>query len=119
MPLLPGLPCLYKEILEIIWAGRLSVKEECSDSVHIRATSTDRRLRARDHYTSSTLIGGKDGAGLSSLHTTLEGPTEYICECKMDVKVYMDSYMAYDGSCFVVTWIIFQNHLLEVGLTRN
>ena len=22
------------------------------------------------------------------------------------------------GSCFMVTWIIFQNHLLEVGLTQ-
>ena len=36
------------------------------------------RLRARDHYTSSTLIGGTGGAGPSSLHTTLEGPTEYV-----------------------------------------
>jgi hypothetical protein len=36
------------------------------------------RLRARDYYTSSTLIGGKAGAGPSSLHTTLEGPTEYV-----------------------------------------
>ena len=37
------------------------------------------RLRARDHYTSSALIGGKGGASPSSLvHTTLEGPTEYI-----------------------------------------
>ena len=44
------------------------------------------RPRARDHYTSSTLIGGEGGAGPSSLHTMLEGPTEYICECKMDVK---------------------------------
>jgi hypothetical protein len=33
------------------------------------------RLRARDHYTSSTLIGGKGGAGPSSLHAKLEGPT--------------------------------------------
>jgi hypothetical protein len=41
----------------------------------LRATSHT-RLRAHDHYTSSTLIGGKDGAGSSSLHTTLEGPTE-------------------------------------------
>ena len=32
------------------------------------------RLRARDHYTLSTLIGGKGGAGPSSLYTTLEGP---------------------------------------------
>jgi hypothetical protein len=36
------------------------------------------RLSARDHYSSSTLIGGKGGAGPSSLHTTLEGPTEYV-----------------------------------------
>ena len=34
-------------------------------------------------------------------------------------KVYMDSYMALNGSCFMVTWIIFKNHLLEVGLTQN
>ena len=31
----------------------------------------------------------------------------------------MDSYMASNGSCFMVTWIIFKNHLLEVGLTQN
>ena len=43
----------------------------------LRATS-HMRLRALDHYTSSTLIGGKGGAGPSSLHTTLEGPTEYV-----------------------------------------
>ena len=43
-----------------------------------RATSYS-RLRALDHYTSSTLIGGKGAAGPSSLlHTTLEGPTEYV-----------------------------------------
>jgi hypothetical protein len=34
-------------------------------------------------------------------------------------KVYMDSYMASNGSCFMVTWPTFKNHLLEVGLTRN
>jgi len=44
----------------------------------VRATSHT-RLRARDHYTSSTLIDGKGGAGPSSLvHTTLEGPPEYV-----------------------------------------
>ena len=54
--------------------------------IGVRATS-HMRLRARDRYTSSTLIGGKGGAGPHSLlHTTLEGPTEYVCECKMDVK---------------------------------
>ena len=40
------------------------------------------RLRARDHYTANTLIGGRGRASPSSLHTTLEGP--YIC--KMDVN---------------------------------
>ena len=34
-------------------------------------------------------------------------------------KVYIDSYMASNGSCFMVTWIIFWNHLLEVGVTQN
>jgi hypothetical protein len=34
-------------------------------------------------------------------------------------KVYMDSYMASNGSCFIVTLIVFKNHLLEVGLTQN
>ena len=37
----------------------------------IRATSHT-RLRARDQCASSTSIGGKDGAGPSSLHTMLE-----------------------------------------------
>jgi hypothetical protein len=43
----------------------------------LRATS-HMRPRARDHYTSSTLVGGKGRAGASSIHTTLEGPTEYV-----------------------------------------
>ena len=34
-------------------------------------------------------------------------------------KVDMDSYMAPNGSCFMITWTIFKNHLLEIGLTQN
>jgi hypothetical protein len=34
-------------------------------------------------------------------------------------KVYMDSYMASNGACFMVTWTILKNHLLEVVLTQN
>jgi hypothetical protein len=34
-------------------------------------------------------------------------------------KVYIDFYMASNGSCFMVTWTIFTNHLLEVGLTQH
>ena len=45
--------------------------------MELRATSHT-RLGARDHYTSSTLIGGKGGDGPSSLHATLEGPQEYV-----------------------------------------
>jgi hypothetical protein len=31
----------------------------------------------------------------------------------------MDFYMALNGLCFMVTWIIFENHLLEAGLTQK
>jgi hypothetical protein len=77
------------------------------------------RLRARDHYTSCTLIGGEGGAGSSLLHTMLEGPTECTSECKMDVKsTWIPTWHPMDD-VFMVTWIIFKNHLLEVGLTQN
>ena len=38
----------------------------CSYETHVRFTHM--RLRARDYYTSSTLIGGKGGAGASLPH---------------------------------------------------
>ena len=31
----------------------------------------------------------------------------------------MDYYMASNGSRFMVTWTISENHFLEVGLTQN
>ena len=34
-------------------------------------------------------------------------------------RVDMDSYVVSNGSCFMVTWTIFKNCLLEVGLTQN
>jgi hypothetical protein len=34
-------------------------------------------------------------------------------------KFYIESYMASNGSCFMVIWITFKNHLLEVGVTQN
>ena len=75
------------------------------------------RLRAHDHCTSSTLTGGKGKAGPSSLHTTLEGPTDYANARRMqsrhgflhDIKWIM----------FMVAWTISKNYLLEVGLTQN
>jgi len=38
--------------------------------------------------------------------------TNIVCECRCEV--YMHSYMASSGSCFMVTWIIFKIYLLEV-----
>ena len=85
----------------------------------MRLRATSHTKRAHDHYTSSTLIGGKSIAAPSLLHITLEGPTEYVCECKMEANSTLDSYMASNGSCFAVTTTIFKNHMLEVGLTQT
>jgi hypothetical protein len=86
----------------------------------IRATSHT-RLRGHDQYTSSPLIGGKGGAGPSSLHTMREGPIYGVYKWMHDdgCKVYMDSSMATNGPCIMVTWTICKNHLLEVGLTHR
>jgi hypothetical protein len=77
------------------------------------------RLRARDHSTSSTLIWWKRRSQSKfALHYAWW--TNRVCECKMDVKsIWIDSYMTSNGPCFMVTWIIFKNHLLEVGQTQN
>ena len=45
--------------------------------------------------------------------------TNGACECKMDVKLTGFLQWHRMGSCFMVTWIIFEDHLLEVGLTRT
>jgi hypothetical protein len=60
---------------------------------------------------------GKGKVGPSLLHTTLEG-TNRVCECKMDVKSTW-TLKSSNGSCSMVTWTIFKNHLLEVDLTHN
>ena len=74
------------------------------------------RLRAHDHYyTSSTLIGGKGGAsGPSSLlPTTLEGPMEYTSECKMDGKsTWIPTWHRMDRG-FIVAWTISWQSSLE------
>jgi hypothetical protein len=43
----------------------------------IRVTS-NMRLRAHDHYISTTPVGGKGRAGPSLLHNMLEGPNKYV-----------------------------------------
>ena len=47
------------------------------------------------------------------------GTNRVLCEMQDGCKVYMDFYMASNGSCFMVTWIVFKDHFLEVGLTQN
>jgi hypothetical protein len=59
------------------------------------------RLRARDHFTSSTLIGGKGGAGPSSLHNTPEGLTEYVNARRME---------SLHGFLHGIQWIVFHGH---------
>jgi hypothetical protein len=34
-------------------------------------------------------------------------------------KLYMDSYVASNGSCVMVTWTKFKNPRLDAGLTQN
>jgi hypothetical protein len=63
----------------------------------------------------STLMGGKGGAGPSSLHTALEGPTEYVN------ARWMQSLHGFINGIewFHVSWslgLFFKNHFLEVGL---
>ena len=85
-------------------------------NVMLRATSHT-RLGARDQHTSSTLIGRKGGgrsrSKFASHHTWGTNRVQDGC------KLYINSYQTSNGSHFTVTWIIFKNHLLEVGLTLN
>ena len=99
--------------------SRLHPSEQSSTNTgYLRATS-HMRLRARDHYIASTLIGGKSGAGPSSLHTTLEGPKEHTNEGKTDVKsTWISTWYRMDH----VSWslgLFSKTTLLEVSLTQN
>ena len=59
-------------------------------------------MTVRDHYTSSTLFGGKGGGGPSSLCTTLEGPMEYVNARWM---------WSIHGILHGIKWIMFLDHL--------
>ena len=62
----PSTKCYFNE-LSFMWVFENSVR-----------VTSHTKLRARDQYTSSTLIGEKGGFGPSSLHTMLEGLPEYV-----------------------------------------
>jgi hypothetical protein len=98
-------------------SGRVSPTLNNDLGADIRATSHT-RLRACDHYISSTLIGGKRRSR-SDFGSHYTWGSTGVCECQDGCKVYMDSYMASNKACFMVIWTILKIHLLEVGLTQD
>jgi hypothetical protein len=77
-------------------------------NVMLRAT-LHTRLGARDQHTPSTLTGRKgDEAGPSFASSHYTWGTNGVQD---GCKLYMDSYMASNGSRFMVTWTLFKNHL--------
>ena len=89
----------------------------CSPTRHRRErerATSHTRLRARDPYTS--LVGKVEPV---QVRFTLRLRDRQSMWMHDGCKVYMNSYMASHGSRFMVTWVVFKNHLLEVGLTRN
>ena len=93
--------------------------ESFEEEEEVRATSQT-RLRARDqvvHFKHSHWRKRRSWANFASHYTWW---TNGVCEWTQDgCEVYMDSYVASNGSCSMMTWTIFKNHLLEVGLTQN
>ena len=50
---------------------------------------------------------------------TLRSRDQWSMRMQDGCDVFHDSYMASNGSCFMVTWIVSINHFLEVCLTQN
>ena len=81
----------------------------------LRATS-HMRLNACDHCTSSTLsLSLVEKVELLQVRFTLRLRDQQSMWMQGGCKVYMDSYLALNGSCFVIAWIIFKNRFLLVG----
>jgi hypothetical protein len=72
------------------------------DSLSIYRATSHMGLRAHDHYISSTLIGGKGGAG--QVRLTQRSRDQRSMRMQDGCKIYMDSYMALNG-------IMFHGHL--------
>ena len=72
-------------------------------------------IMARDQYTSSTLIGGKRRSRSKFTTHYARGTNGG----KVDVKTIWIPTCHWNGSCFTVTWIMFKNRILEVGLRQN
>ena len=68
----------YLKVFGVDSRIKSSEKKKKKEIETIRATSSHTRLRAHDHYKSSTLIGREGRTGPSSLHTALEGLMKYV-----------------------------------------
>ena len=101
----------------IMWLFSALSSSRVSTYSVIEATSHMRR-RARNHYTSSTLIGGKGGASPSSFHTTLRD--QHSMWMQDGREVYMiPTWHPMDRVSWSLRLYIFKSHFLEVVLTQN
>ena len=57
-------------------------------------------------------------ANLVQVHFTIRLRDQWSMWMQDGYQVNMDSYMESNGSCVMVTWTMFKNYLLEVGLTQ-
>ena len=81
-----------------------------------RATS-HKRLRARDHTLQAlSLVETMEPV---QVRFTIRLRDQRSMRLQDGCKAYMDSHVASNGSCFMATWTIFKNHLMETCLTEN
>ena len=83
----------------------------------LRATSHT-RLRAHDHNAIQAL-SLVEKVELVQVHFTLHLGDQRSMWRQGGCTVYIDFFMASNGSCLMVTWVIFRNHFLEVSVTQN
>ena len=81
---------------------------------HLLRATSHARLRAHDHPTPSTLIGGKGRGGPNKFRFTLCLRDQRSMWMQDGCKVYMAS----NGSCFMVTCILFQKPPLCHSMRR-
>ena len=81
----------------------------------VRGTS-HMRLRAHDHFQAPSLV---EKAKPVKVCFTLRLRDQWSMWMQDGCKVYMNSYMASNGPCFMTIWTIFNHHLSVVMLTQN
>jgi hypothetical protein len=103
----PAPPFPPMRVLEVYWSRALNLVFEVALRDWEPVTITIQTL---------SLVGK---AELVQVRFTLRSRDRQSLWMQEGCKVYMDSYMASNGPCFIVTWTIFKNHLVEVGRMQN